>query len=326
MSKKINWGIIGCGFVAADIAAELNLLSDAELVAVGSRTEEKAQNFAKRFCVEKYYGSYEELVNDSNVDVVYIATQHPFHMNNALLGINAKKAVLCEKPFAMDYVQADKMRSASIKSNTFLMEAMRPRFLPVMYKIRQIINNGEIGDILSLHADFGFITTQGIDSRLFVKKLGGGALLDVGVYPISLASMIFKQQPDNIISSATMGETNVDYQSSYIFNYANGAIAILSSAITANTRCGVFISGTKGTIELLPPFWRTGAAIVDIFRGNKRTIDIPFEGKGYSFIASEVNDCLRNNKKQSDIMPLTESVEIMKTIDIIKEQIGLQYS
>ena len=317
--------MIGCGFVAAEFAKSLTLLSDVELAAVGSRSKEKAQNFAEKFNVKKSYGSYEELVNDSQVDAVYVATQHPFHMENTLLAIRGKKAVLCEKPFAMNWYQANKMRQASLDSNTFLMEAIRPRFMPVISKVKRIIKEGQIGEILSLHADFGFITTQDINSRMFVRNLGGGALLDVGIYPISLASMIFEEQPKNIQSIASMGDTGVDHQSSYIFNYSNGGMAVLSSAITVETKGGAFISGTKGTIEIISPFWRASKVIVKIFGKNEQFIEMPFEGKGYHHMVSEVNSCLRNNKLQSDILSLDESVEIMRTIDIIIKQLGLEY-
>ncbi len=325
MTDKIHWGIIGCGGIAAKFAEGLKVLGDAELTAVGSRTEDKARAFAKKHNAKRAHGSYEQLAKDPGVDVVYVATPHPFHMENTLLVLDSGKAVLCEKPFAMNARQAERMIDAAKKANVFLMEAMWTRFIPLTVEIRQLIEKSAIGRLRFFQADFGYATDRGTEGRALNRHLGGGALLDVGIYPISFASMLFGSQPEKISSHTHIGTTGVDEQSAYLFTYDDDQLAVLSAAVTTQTPGRAVIAGTNGMIKIHPPFYRAEKATL-ITGDNKETvIEKPLESNGYNYQAAEVHDCLRRGKLQSEIMPLAESLAIMQTMDKIRQQWGLKY-
>lgn len=322
--QKIRWGIIGCGAIAANFARGLCVLDDAELAAVGSRTEKKARVFAKKHNAKRAHGSYEQLAADPEVDVVYVATPHPFHMENTILCLEHGKAVLCEKPFAMNARQAEKMIDAAKKANVFLMEAMWTRFIPLTIEIRRLIDKSTIGPVRFFQADFGYATDRGAKGRALNPYLGGGALLDVGIYPISFASMVFGDRPGKITSQANIGETGVDEQSGYLFTYDGDGLAALSSAVTTKTPGRAVIAGDDGMIKIHPPFHRAEKATV-ITPEKETVIEKPIEGNGYNYQAVEVHDCLRQGKTQSDIMSLKETLSIMETMDEIRGQWGLKY-
>lgn len=324
MTGKINWGILGAGNIARKFAAGLQAVTGSELLAISSRSIEKAQEFAKEFNIPKAYGSYEEMVKDPGIDVVYIATPHTFHKPHTLLCLNNGKAVLCEKPFGVNAGEVEEMVQCARKKRLFLMEAMWTRFLPVMYKVREWIANGAIGEVRILTADFGFRTSINAEWRLFNMKLGGGALLDVGVYPVSLASMIFGGAPEKITGMANIGETGVDEQAAMIFGYRNGELAVLHTAIRTNTFHEARIMGTKGSITI-PYFWRATSATLITDGGNKETVEIPFDANGYCYEAREVERCLKEGKLQSDLMTWDESISVLRTMDKLREQWGLKY-
>jgi len=325
MTDKIHWGIIGCGLIAAKFAEGLTVLGDAELTAVGSRTEDKGLAFAKKHNAKRAHSSYGQLVKDPGVDVVYVATPHPFHMENTILCLEHGKAVLCEKPFAMNARQAERMIDTAKKANVFLMEAMWTRFIPLTVEIRQLIENSAIGRVRFFQADFGYATDHGTEGRALNPDLGGGALLDVGIYPISFASMLFGSQPTHITSQAHIGTTGVDEQSAYLFTYDDDQLAVLSAAVTTQTPGRAVIAGTNGMIKIQPAFWRAEKATL-ITGDNKETvIEKPLKSNGYNYQAAEVANCIRDQKLQSDIMPLTESLAIMETMDKIRNQWQLKY-
>ncbi|MDA1192670.1 MAG: Gfo/Idh/MocA family oxidoreductase, partial [Candidatus Poribacteria bacterium] len=231
----IRWGILGTGNIAKQFARGLTALDDAKLVAVGSRTQESADKFADQFDAPRRHASYEALVNDPNVDAIYVATPHPFHCENTLLCIDAGKAVLCEKPFAINDAEAKRMIDAARSKGIFLMEAMWSRFFPLMVDVRRRIAEGEIGNVRMMTADFGFrVGTVNPKSRLFDPALGGGALLDVGVYPVSLASMVFGNAT-RIATLANLGETGVDEEAGIVLGYEGGQIAALHTAVRVTT-------------------------------------------------------------------------------------------
>lgn len=325
MADKIHWGIIGCGSIAAKFAEGLGVLADAELTAVGSRTEKKAHAFAKEHNATRAHGSYERLAEDPNVDVVYVATPHPFHMENTILCLEHGKAVLCEKPFAMNARQAERMIDTAENKGLFLMEAMWTRFLPMTRKICQIVKEGMIGDVRFFQADFGYRTPWDPQHRALDPVLGGGALLDVGIYPISYASMLFDSQPANITSQGHIGKTGVDEQSTYLFSYDNGQLAALFSAVRTRTSWEAVIAGTDGMIKIHSPFWRAEKATLVTADNEEVLIEEPLEGNGYNYQAAEVHDCLRQGKLQSEIMPLTETLAIMEILDKIRQQWQLNY-
>jgi len=321
MRTRSGWGILGAGNIATRFAADLTNLPDAALVAVGSRSAAKAAEFAAKFDCKRSYGSYAELVNDPDVDVVYIATPHPFHKEHTIQCLQHGKAVLCEKPMAINEQQVREMAKCARENDVFLMEAMWTRFLPVIKTVRQWLEGKKIGDIRMLSADFGFRTGWNPQGRLLNPDLAGGALLDVGVYIIALASMVFGTFPVEIHAAAHIGKTGVDEQSAMIFRYEQGALALLSCAIRTNTPQEARIDGTEGSIYI-PMFWRATSAILRV--NGKEPLHISGSA-GYQYEAAEVMSCLRDGKKASPTMPLDESIAIARTMDQIRGMTGLTY-
>ena len=325
MQEKIRWGILGTGRIAAKFAEGLAVLPDAELVAVGSRSQDTADAFAERFSIPRRHPSYADLAADPTVDVIYVATPHPLHKENSLLCLNAGKAVLCEKPFTINATQAEEVIRCAREKRLFLMEAMWTRFLPVMVKVREWLSAGAIGEPRMVSADFGFRAGFDPKGRLLNPSLGGGALLDVGVYTVSFASMVFGGPPCDIAALAHLGETGVDEQSAMVLRYGRGQLAVLSCAVRTSTPQEARIVGTEGTIRIDPPFWHSARATLSIAQQGDEVAEMPFDGNGYNCEAAEVMNCLRAGKLESNIMPLDETLTIMKTMDAIRKQWGLRY-
>jgi predicted dehydrogenase len=325
MAKKIRWGILGTGTIAKKFAEGLQILPEADLVAVGSRAADTAESLARTFGIPHQHSSYNKLANDPDVDVVYIATPHPFHMENTILCLKAGKAVLCEKPFAINADQAQQMVNVAGTEKLFLMEAMWTRFLPIIVKVREWLANELIGLVRMVTADFGFSADWNPKHRLFNPELGGGALLDVGVYCVSMSSMVFGKPPTKITGLAHIGQTRVDEQSAMVLGYSDGQLAALSCAVRTQTPQQTLIVGTKGMIRIHSPFWRATTDTISIEGKENETIKIPFESNGFEYEAREVMKCLRAGKPESDIMPLNETLSIMKTMDEIRAQWGLKY-
>lgn len=362
-SKIIRWGILGTGKIALDFAQGLKFLPDAQLLAVGSRTLSTAQEFSRQLNVPKAYGSYEDLVKDPEIDVVYIATPHIRHKQDSILCLEAGKAILCEKPFTINAQEAREVITLARQKQLFCMEAMWMRFMPLIQKVRELINSGEIGEVRTLTADFGYAVELDPNNRFFNLKSGGGALLDRGIYLLSLAFFLFGST-DKIVSQATIGETGVDEQCAMVLNYPKGQLAILSANLRATTSNEVIIGGTKGQIRIHAPFYRPHKIsiakfspavlstansanssfkqkIISSLKENqvvqrlylefgsylkqpKKIVQI-FEGNGYNYEAAEVMRCLRSGEKESKIMPLDETLSIMETMDAIRRQWNLQY-
>ncbi len=324
MSNPIRWGILGTGGIAKKFAQALAAISqDAELVAVGSRTAESAASFAKEFGAKRAHASYEALAADPGVDVVYIATPHMLHRDNALLCIDHGKAVLCEKAFTVNAAEAEEVIARARAKGVFLMEAMWTRFLPAMVQVRQWIAEKAIGEPRLVTTDFGFRCNWDPASRLLDPKLAGGALLDVGVYTIALAGMVLGPQPKSVSAQSHIGETGVDEQTAMAFGYPGGGLASLTCAVRTNTPHTARIEGTDGWIEI-PSFWMAQRAI--LHAGGKDTVALkPWTGNGYVHEAVEVTECLRAGRKESATMPLAETLAIMKTMDEVRHQIGLRY-
>jgi predicted dehydrogenase len=325
MARKIRWGIIGTGKAAGLFAQGLRATRGAELLAVASRSAASAQAFALRFSIPRSYASYAELTCDPDVEVVHIATPHTFHMEHAILCLKADKAVLCEKPFTISAEQARKVISAARKQKRFLMEGMWTRFIPLTRKVCDWLKQDRIGSVRMLTADFGYGGKWRAKSRVLNPELGGGALLDVGVYTVSLASMVFGGQPRQITSLAHIGRTGVDEQAGIIFAYPAGQLAVLACACRTQTVHEARIYGTKGHIRIHPPFWNPVAATVSMAGKKDRTICLPPYGNGFNYEAAEVGRCLRLGRLQSDIMPLDETLAIMKTMDRIRARWKLWY-
>ena len=323
MQDAMNWGILGTGSIAKKFATGLTTLDDAKLVAVGSRAQETADAFGEEFDVPHRHASYEALANDADVDAIYVATPHAFHKTNSILCLEAGKAVLCEKPFAINAGEAAEMVDVARDRGVFLMEAMWTRFSPVMCKVRELLAEGAIGEPRMLAADFGFRAGVNPTARLFNPELGGGALLDVGVYCVSLASMVFGGPPTKIASLATLGETGVDEQSAFILAHEHGELAVLYTAVRTQTAHQARMMGTEGSLTV-PQFWHPQEATVSA-GGEEQLIEAPFEGNGYNYEAAEVMECLRAGRTESDVMPLDETLTVMQTLDAIRDQWGLKY-
>lgn len=321
--RHYRWGILATGWMAEMFVEDLLLEERAKIVAVGSRTLGNAKRFAERFNIPKYHGSYEALVNDPDVDIIYIASPHPFHLEHMTLSLSAGKPTLCEKPFNINAKQTRQAIDLARQNNAFLMEAMWSRFMPIMAKVRELIASGCIGKVQLLSADFGFCAEKDPLKRWFNPDLGGGALLDVGIYPISLASMLFGK-PESINTSATMSATGVDQTSSFIFRYGDGAQAILAASLMAETSQEAWIIGEQGKIHLPKSWWM--AEKLYLHQGDDiQTIAVPKRGIGYGYQASAVMRALDNGLLESPLMPLSESLEIMQTMDAIRQQWGMHY-
>ena len=324
MNSKIRWGIIGTGNIARQFAVGLEALSDAELAAVGSRAKDTANAFGDLFHVPKRYASYQSLAADPDVDVVYVATPHNLHKENTLMCLNAGKSVLCEKPFAINASEAMEMIRLARERRLFLMEAMWTRFFPLMSRLRDMLRGGFIGELRMLMADFGYRVSMDPTNRSLNLKFGGGGMLDVGIYPLSLAYWLFGK-PKRITGMATLGETGVDEQSAVILGFGNGGIAIIASAARTETPQVADVLGTKGRIFIHSPWWRPDALTLSIQGKSEEVIKIPFEGNGYSYEAAEVGRCIREGRVESETMSLDETLSIMKTMDEIRAQWGLKY-
>ena len=326
MPKKIRWGILGPGGIAHKFATGLKAVPDAEISAVGSRDLQRANAFADTFDVPHRHGNYVDLADNPEVDVIYVATPHPFHKECAMLCLEAGKAVLCEKPLTVDAEQAEELIACARERKQFLMEAMWTRFLPVIVKVREWLAEGAIGEPRLLTADHGSrktLSPEILEGRLFNPKLGGGGLLDVGVYTVALAYMVFGA-PSKITSLAHIGETNVDEQASILLGYDSGQIANLFCAIRTETSKEARIIGTEGQIHI-PEFWQATSATLVRTGKDPVHIEIPFTENGFENQVIEVINCIREGKLESDVMPLAESLSIMRTIDTIRSQWGLEY-
>lgn len=325
--NEIRWGMIGCGVISGRFAAGLRNLKNARLVAVGARDVERARDFAEKYGSEKSYGSYEELASDPNIDVVFIGTIHPAHMENTLLCIENGKSVLCEKPFAMNANQTKKMIDSAQTAGVFLMEAMWTRFLPGVKQLRKDLAEGLIGNVSYFSADFGFKADRNLEGRFLSPQLGGGALLDVGIYLISFASMVFGCQPTDIASMVEIGPTGVDEKAVFIMDYGNNRLANLACSINTNTSGEAVICGTKGYIKLHRKFWSLEKITLHLDNEKSKTLNYPFETglNRYSYEAMAVMEDITNSQKENSIMPLSETLQIMKTLDHIRDKWQLKY-
>jgi predicted dehydrogenase len=324
MTERIRWGIIGTGRIAAQFADGLAVLPDAALVAVGSRAQESADAFGDRFDVSRRHASYEALAEDPEVDVVYIATPHPFHQENSILCLRAGKAVLCEKPFAINAGQAQAVIDLAREEGLFLMEAMWTRFLPTMRKLRELLAAETIGPVQMMSADFGFRSEFDPTSRLFDPALGGGALLDVGVYTLSLAEMTLGP-PARITSMAHIGETGVDEQAVVVLGFGSGQMALLSTSVRTTTSQEATLLGTEGQIKVHAPWWQSQKLSLTLSGQGTEVLELPFAGNGYQYEAQAVMDCLREHRQQSAVMPWDETLSVMRTMDRVRAQWGLRY-
>lgn len=325
MAGRIRWGILGTGAIAAAFAHDLQQVADAELVAVGSRTHEAAQRFAGRFDVARAHASYQALVDDAEVDVVYVATPQSIHAECMRLAIAAGKAVLCEKPFTLTGAEAREVVELARDKGVFLMEAMWTRFLPHMRRIDQLLRSGVLGDVTTLVADHGQAIPADDGHRLRRPDLGGGALLDLGVYPVSLASHVLGA-PSTVTAVGLLTPQGVDVQTSMVLTYDTGAHAVLTTTLGARTANRATISGTEARIEV-DDVWYTPTSFSLIRDGSSspERFEGPRIGKGLWYQAVAVGELLREGATESPLIPPAETITIMETLDAVRGQIGLTF-
>jgi predicted dehydrogenase len=323
MKEKTGWGFIGAGSIASRLIRDLERLPDSRLAAVSSRNFEKAKAFAGQHGAMAYE-TYEQVMLDENVDVVYIATPHTLHMENTLLALELGKPVLCEKPMAPNADQVRKMVSKAREKGVYLMEAMWTRFFPAVRQAREWIQKGEIGKVHMVTADFGFPSSVNPSSRLYDPALAGGSLLDVGVYPVSFASMVYGKKPVRIASLANMAPTGVDAFMSCTLGYEGGGMSSLYSAIDTRTVQEARILGETGYISI-PDFWHPKKAY--LYKDGKLAAEFyqEHEGEGFQFEIVAVQKDILEGRLESSIMPLDESAGIAETMDALRTQWGLAY-
>jgi predicted dehydrogenase len=316
MPQPLRWGIIGTGRIAHTFASDLRLTNEGVVAAVGSRSQPSAEAFGDEFDVPGRHGSYEALVDDPAVDVVYVATPHPMHFDNAMLALEHGKPVLVEKAFTMTAAEARELVETARTKNLFLMEAMWTRFLPHVVALRDLTAQGRLGRIVVVEADHGQWFEQDPTSRLFAPELGGGALLDLGVYPISFASMLLGT-PDRITAMVDPTFSGVDGQASMLFGYASGAQAVLTCTSTARTATRACIAGTDGRIEIEGAFYAPTSFTLIGRGGETERFEFASVGRGLHYQAAEVARCLREGLTESPAMPLDETVAIMQTMEAV---------
>ena len=323
--RKYKWGILAPGSIAVSFTKGLEAIPEAERWAVGSRDIGRARAFADKHGYEKAYGSYAELAADPDVEIIYVATPHPQHEEATITCLNAGKAVICEKPFAANAQQAERMIGCAAKNKAFLMEAMWTRFLPAVRKARELVEGGAIGPVRHIFADFAFRAQRDPGSRLFAPASAGGSLLDVGVYNVSLCSFFYgyRERPSRVQSHLDIGPTGVDETASVALNYVGGRSALLYSAIRVNTSQEAVIYGEDGYIRI-PNYWH-GDTLIIKDGGGERVVKLPFEATGYQFEALEVMECLENGLSESPMLPLAETLAVMETLDQIRFANHLRY-
>ncbi len=330
--KQYGWGILGPGSIATRFMNDLPRCPQARLAAVASRDADKARLFAERYQFANSYGSYQELLEDPAVDIIYIAVPHPLHHDLAIQAMQAGKAVLCEKPVALHAGQIREMTACAGRNGTFFMEAMWTRFFPVNQRIRQWIAGGELGAVTLMEVDFGFGSwnngkVSNPQARLFAPALAGGSLLDVGVYCVSYATWMKGALPVQIKALDSKVETGVDGMTAVLFRYADGGMAVLRSSIVQNTKQAATIYCEKATIEV-PDFWHPSRAVIKFRDGSRQdeVIEIPYAtdgATGFQFEAEAVMSCLDQGLKQNPSLTWQQSVEIMELLDQIREETGL---
>jgi len=324
---KIRWGILGCGRIARKFASDLRLVEDAELIAVASRSKETLDSFTKDFPCKHLHNSYEGLVANDDVDVIYIATPHSHHHEHTLLCLNNNKAVLCEKAFAINSPQAKEMIDTARKKKVFLMEALWSKFLPHYKKLMELLEQKTLGDIKSVLVNFGFKTGVHSPPRLFDPALGGGTLLDIGIYNVFMTISVLGV-PDSIETIMTPASTGIDEQLSVTFKYNNGAIAQMFSSFTTNLPIEAEINGSEGNITLTSRFYEPSSKI-------ELSRQIPYEreiiqvereaGVGYQYEARHVNECLKKGLTESPVMTHADTLTLIELLDAIRMKAGIKY-
>ena len=320
----VGVGILGTGRIAGDFARGLAHANGAELRAVGSRSQDTADKFAAEFGCAGAYDSYEAVAADPNVELVYVATPHSLHCENSLMSLDAGKHVICEKPFTINATEAEKVVDRARDKERFLMEAMWTRYVPAVVHLRELLAKNSLGDVQLMVSGGGYIPKRDPDAYLFRPDLGGGVLLDAGMYMVSMASMIFGQ-PSRIQASCEFGPTRVDEHDVVVLGHRSGALADLHVSLRVRKSPDVLLLGDRGNLKLHAPIYCPRGMTIELHGEPGQEKDFDFPGNGYQFEAEEAARCIREGKTESAIMPLDETLAIMRTLDEIRDQFGLRY-
>ena len=328
--RPVRWGILATGKIATGMVRNLALLDECEVVAVGARRQESADAFAAEHGIGRAYGDYRGLVEDPDVDVVYVASPHALHREHVELAFDAGKAVLCEKALTVEAADAEHIVALARERNLFLMEAMWMRCNPLVRRLQQLVASGALGEVRQVRADLGFVVDKPATDRLLDPALGGGALLDMGIYPLTFASL-FLGEPSTIAAVATLSEAEVDLNLAIGLGYESGAIASLTSSMTAWSPRTASIATDRGRIDLPEAFHHptrvTWTPLGDGVDGPPEPEVLTGEliGTGLANEALEVVRCLRNGETESPLVPLDDSLALMRQMDTIRGQIGVHY-
>jgi predicted dehydrogenase len=323
-TENLRWGILGPGSIAQEFTEDL-VANGFTVTAVGSRDQSRADEFARRHGIPAAYGSYEALVADPNVDIVYIATPHPFHAPNTELALNNGKHVLLEKPFTVTTAEAERLAALAAEKKLFLMEGMWTRFLPHMKRIRELVELGTLGSVRTVISDHTWLLPDWKMARVGRPEMAGGALLEMGVYPIALAFDVFGY-PDSVDAIGTLTESGVDAQTSLLLKYSEGQHAVINFALDARGPNTAVIVGTRGRIEIESVWWRPSrfrvydadGVVIEEFDGS-------VSGHGMQFEAWEAEQRIHAGQIESGLLPVRESVEMMRVLDEIRRQVGVEY-
>ena len=322
-TRRIKWGIVGCGNIANKFAKDLALIKSTELTAVASRNIHKATKFGENHAAKKAYGSYEELFKDDEIDIVYIATPHVSHAELSISAMGNGKHVLCEKPLGLNSNEARRMIETSKRTNLFFMEALWTRFNPVFVAILKRIKNGEIGEVNYINADFAFKSNHSLESRVYNLALGGGAILDIGIYPAFLTYALLGNPEKITASSIFQEETGADIETSMLFDYKKSQ-AVLYCGFTSTSKMIAKIIGSKGEIHIHSR-WHEAEEFTILKNDAEETFKILKTGKGYAHEIEECHKCLSANKIESDLWSHQNSLDLITILDTIRNQVGLKY-
>lgn len=322
--RPVRWGILATGKIAHAFATALALVPDAEIRAVGARRLESAQAFAAEFGVPAAYGDYREVLEDPEVDVVYVATPHALHHEHALLALGAGKAVLCEKALTVTAAQAAELVAVARERQLFLMEAMWMRCNPAIRRLHQVLATGALGEVTQVRADLGFRVDKAPTDRLLAPSLGGGALLDMGIYPLTFAHL-FLGEPSRVAAVATLSELGVDLNLALALAYESGAVASLTASMTGPSPRTASITTESGRFDL-PDSFHHPTTVTWVSGEHRETLHEPLIGGGLAHEAIEVGRCLRAGEIESPLVPLDESVALMTLMDGIRRDIGVRYA
>ena len=320
----IRWGILGTGGIARAFATALMDTPEAVLAAVGSRSIHSARGFGLDFGAPQSYGSYAALCAAPDIDIIYIGTPHPLHAQNSLMALHAGKAVLCEKPFTMNLREAKQVVALARERKLFLMEAMWTRFMPALAEVRRIIDSGLLGVVSQVHADFGFAATRDPEHRVNKRELGGGALLDLGIYPLSISHALLGPVA-SLQAQAVLGDGGIDLTTGWSMKHESGAMSICSCSLRARTPCELTVSGTLGSVRMNAMFHLADSLTLTLGDGLRRVIDTPYLGNGYVHEAVEAGRCLREGLTESPHMLHDDTLALMGLMDTIRAQIGVHY-